>query len=152
MRPFSGPTISAAGRFWSGTLVVKGEIPTIDFVVAVGDSVVARPRVPGDPDQPELRGPAVDLVEGLSLQFPTGPRSRPRGPLADRRIGPGLLTDALRFAATGSKALKAKMAISANRGPSISALSATPATLPKGGENRAELHGEGARNLHGLLD
>ena len=66
-----GPTISAAARSSrSGTLVVKAERPTIEFVVAVGDCVVARPRVPGDGDVPELRGPAVDLVEGLSLRVP----------------------------------------------------------------------------------
>lgn len=66
-----GPTISAAtGSSRSGTLVVKAERPTIDFVVAVGDCVVARPRTPEDPAAPELRGPAVDLIEGLSLRVP----------------------------------------------------------------------------------
>ena len=66
-----GPTISAAaGSSQSGTLVVNAERPTIEFVVAVGDSVVARRRMPGDPDSPELHGSAVDLIEGLSLRLP----------------------------------------------------------------------------------
>ena len=49
-----GPTISAAAAAASrsGTLVVKAEQPPIEFVVAVGDCVVARPRVPGTGTRP----------------------------------------------------------------------------------------------------
>ncbi len=94
-----GPTISAAaGSSRSGTLVVKAEGPTIEFVVAVGDCVVARPRVPGDGDAPELARSGGGPGRGAQSAGPARPRAPPRGPLVGRRAGPGLLIAARRGA------------------------------------------------------
>ncbi|HVC68838.1 MAG TPA: maleylpyruvate isomerase N-terminal domain-containing protein [Acidimicrobiales bacterium] len=65
-----GPALMAAsGRRLSGKLAIRADRPTINFVVDVGVSVVARPPAAADADAWQLTGSAVSLVEGLSARM-----------------------------------------------------------------------------------
>jgi uncharacterized protein (TIGR03083 family) len=65
-----GPAFTAAkGTGRRGVLAVEATDPDLRFTVEVGDEVVVRDGSAG-PDAPCLRGPAVDLLEGLSFRAP----------------------------------------------------------------------------------
>jgi uncharacterized protein (TIGR03083 family) len=66
-----GPALMAAsGQPGTGTLIIRGEDPAIRFVVDAGETVVARQLGDGDGDAPQLDGPTVELLEGLSSRAP----------------------------------------------------------------------------------
>jgi uncharacterized protein (TIGR03083 family) len=66
-----GPALMAAhGHPGSGRLIIDADHPTIRFVVDAGPTVVARQPEERDADAPQLHGPAVALLEGLSARVP----------------------------------------------------------------------------------
>lgn len=77
-----GPALLAAsGTGRTGSFRVRAEDPAVDLVVELGPDVVVRDAAPGDDGRPEVRGPAVDLVESFSLR--SGP---PETAAADRWV------------------------------------------------------------------
>jgi uncharacterized protein (TIGR03083 family) len=65
------PTLLAAsGSARGGVIGVVAQGPDASFVVEAGTSVVIRPRNVDDRTDVELRGPAVELIEGLTFRAP----------------------------------------------------------------------------------
>lgn len=65
------PTLLATrGSTRSGRLAVEATAPDVSLVVDVGPTVSVRDRRPTDAADAELRGPAVGLIEGLTLREP----------------------------------------------------------------------------------
>src|SRR5207302_7301606 len=66
-----GPALRAAsGSDRRGMLAVEAGQPSASIVVDAGPTVTVRNRRPDDVVDLELRGSAVDLIEGLSFRAP----------------------------------------------------------------------------------
>ena len=64
-----GPAlVAASGADRTGAFRVRAEDPAVDLVVEVGSDVVVRAATADDGDLPEVRGPAVAVVESFSLR------------------------------------------------------------------------------------
>jgi uncharacterized protein (TIGR03083 family) len=62
--------LAAGGATRTGVLLVDATDPAVRFVVDVGSTVVVREPRAADAGGPRLCGPAVELIEGLSLRMP----------------------------------------------------------------------------------